>query len=813
MQRASNIVAALAIGLAVLGLGGVHTTIAGVVAFLALGAACLQVAHQRSREHRVLVSLVGLSMLAASLLCVVQLIPLPGFVHLLFNPTGLDLYETGRDLAGVSDLGWRPVSLDPGETADRAIRYVALAAIAIWAGNLRSRKRWQVFAYGFVPLALVTLGVGYGLWASSATTYFGLYSPTVGFRGPSTFISTNHGAAFYGLAMLVGLAAALRLRHDHQRRAAGLAVASLALGCVALAMDSDGVVVALAAAAVVAVAVQWLRRGRPKQLRKDVQIGVGLLIVLSSVAAIWLDLHLLVGHAVGKVGGDEHLGRLELMQAGAAAVVDFWRFGAGAGSVESVLPAYIDWSVVVAASLPVIENDPLEVLLSFGVPLGLLMISAPLIQTALLARSAVDGQRSPRYPVVLVAGAYLIVIAQLHFPLFTLGISLPALAWFEMLWSRRGRPTGEDRFFGTGHVAVRWRIAAVFCALLGVVILLGIRGHFATYAPAERLEDEGELAHELRLRPASHVPYVKLATAAVQTEEFDRAVKLADHAVTREPSPRVRLYRAQVLARAGDPRGVEAFAELFDEGHTTGRFLHRFLTSVRDAEQRAELLSDHPAMWLDAANRMRRLQGPDAVSSFVVALAELRPTDVEVYRLGATVYLQMQQPVLSELWAELAHDLETSQKTATVEAPLLLARALRASGRFEEARKVLDEAMTQPLLVDDAHRVALELRGAPDDELLTFVQQHHDAYCVSPIPPENQRVCWASEAWLLETKKDHAAAAKAYRRLYRRMEDPLPLARYFRRSMRCDDLLALSRELEPGAPRRAVEALRAKCGQ
>ena len=811
MRRVSNIAAALAIAVVVLGLGGVHTIVAATAALLALLAAGLQIGHFARDESPVLISLVGLAAVAAVALCCAQLVPVPDVVHALLNPEGLRLVEHGAQLAGLDASTWRPLSLDPAATGDRAIRYVAIAAIALWAANVPGRRRWQVFSHWFVPLALVNFAVGFALLQTGAESFFGVYEPTVGFRGPSLFISTNHGAVFFGLAALVAAAAAIGMRRDRPVRAIAFGVATAVLVVAALAQNSDGVTLALVAAVIVGALVQWWRRGHPTNARIDMKVGIGVLALLAVVAAVWLDLHRLAwGFLERIVLSGEHGGRLELVLGGVSALGDYWRFGAGAGAIETMLPAYLDWSKLVPASIPVIENDVLEVLLSFGVFFGVLLLASPVLQIGLIARRAGDGQRSPRYAVAVVAAVYMAIVAQFHFPHFALGIAVPAVAWFELLWSGRSR-SSHGRVLDSGHVVLNRRASIGVLASLFVAGLIGAQAAWVWYAPAPQLTNQQEIERELFLRPASHVPYVKLATAAARSGDVDRARVLAEHAMLREPSPRVRLYRAQLLSRVDADAAAREFEELLHDGHTSGAVVHELLRGVTDAAHRARVLEDHSDLWDSAATRIMQLDGPDASSSFVVALATRRPGDVRVYRLASSHYLRLGQPVLAELWAELVSDAEAARVGGEVEAPLLLARALRASGRVDEARLLLDEAASNPALVRAAHGVALELRGPIDPDRHDSLKRHHDAYCTSPVPKRDQRTCWDSEAWLLEASGDHVAAAQVYTRLHRRLGDPMPLARFYVRTHQCDDLTALLRQLDAGVAQRRVEALSARC--
>jgi hypothetical protein len=649
-----------------------------------------------------------------------------------------------------------------------------------------------------VPLAIVNLLVGTALFVSGAESLFGLYDPVVGFRGHTTFISTNHGAAFYGFGALVAGATALAWRRTKARVAVGFGAAAVALAVSAAALDSDGVLLALAASGIAALLVQWLRSGL-RLPDRDVMIGLGLLAVLCAIAAIWLDIpQVVLGLLDSIASSDEHGERWAVTSAGLAAVGDFWRFGAGAGAVETVLPAYVNWTKVVPASIPVVENDVLEVLIAFGIPAGVGLIILCITPLAANARAGIDGHRNPRYAVLLVVALYVGIIAQLHFPMFALGVGAPMVVWLELLWSRRsGSKTSM------AHLRVSAARALVILGLGATTAIAGAVAHYAIFVG----EDPRAL---VRLQPASHVPYVKLGSEAARLGKMDRAIKLAEHAVGRENSPRVKLYRAQILAQADAERGAEAFDQLFDAEVVRGIVLYRFILSVEDATHRARACAKHPSIWTDVARRIARQDGPDAASEFVVSLATELPGDPRVYRLASTIYLELGQPVLAQLWAELVADAEADSGDPAPTAPLLLARSLRAAGRVKDARKVLADATSNAQLAPSAHRLGLELRGKPDSARREEIRRHHEAIC-KRVETTDRELCWTSEAWLSEVDGELDASQQLLRRVWRVLNDPHHLAAFLGRHGRCESLRDLESRVSTPADRKRIAALAAKC--
>lgn len=772
MRTTSDIVALCAVAVAVLAVGAVHTPVALLVALLSLVAAVLGVRSLRAARAPT-VSLIGCVALLAMVLCVVQLLPAPDFAHRLFNPTGHDLWHRGAELAGVDDARWRPLSLDPAATADRAIRYGALAAIALWGACTSSRRRWYRYVYGLAGVGGAALLFGSLLMLGDGNL-FGVYEPSVGFRGPSPFVSTNHGASFYGLVALAAAAAAFYTRKNSARTAALLGVASAVFCAAAVGLNSDGVNVALALTGVLALGLQSVRRRGRRTVARDVKIGVAVIAVTALGLLVWLDLHVLLGRALSRVAlSGEHGARLHLMTAGLQTSAEYWRFGAGAGAVSSVLPAAVDWSVVLPASIPVIENDPLEVVLSFGWPLALVMFGACVAQVTLATRIAIQ-QHKPRFAVAAVLAAYLMLVAQLHFPLFALGVSLPALALLEVLWARHN--AGR-----TGHLALSRRAAFAFLGVIAVGLggaVVGLR----YYAPSD------DPREALWLQPGSHVAHVKLATAAFAAGDSAQALAHAKFALEREPSPRVRLYDATLRARLDDPGAIEAFKALVRDGYTANRTLDRLAEAFRDPASYVAVLADAPEVWAAAVRRLQVMRDRDFVSSVVVGLVSAAPSEVRGYYVASETYLRMGQPVLARLWAEHAVELEASGDESI--GPLLLARALRATGDVEAAKKSLGAAHAD--LTIEAHREALRL-GADDVEAL---RPHFDKLCVSPIPRADQVLCWTVEARLAEGEGALERAEQILDRVARRHKQSLPLAKFYYDHGQCVELRQLLRRVE-----------------
>lgn len=803
MRRASNIALIAAAALAVLVFGGVHTTIAAGAGVLALVAFALQIGHLRSRDHRsVYVSSVGLGLLLAALVSFLQLIPVPEIVQRVLSPHGWGIVSTGFEAAGLTaDIGWRTLSMDPRATADRAVRFTALGLFSLAGANVYMRHAWRPAARVVIGLALASTVVGGALWLTGAHSIAGFFESEVGFRAPGTFVNTNHGAVLHGFAAIVATALALNVRSRRPIESAIVGVLAFGLLANCVWHNSEGTNLALGATACVAAVLVWFRAGRPIDLPLPTRVAVGAIAVLALVLAWWLDVDLAVRNYLDQVlFGGEHGNRLALVRAGFAAAADYWPAGAGIGTTETVIPAYIDWSEMLPASIPVLENDTAELLMGAGWLLGPLILVCLVLTPVLRVRAAIDPGRSDRFVVATLVAFFGVVIAQMHFPLFALGIGAPIVTFLEVAWSRRMRPSEGHRFFRSGHVAIPTGTAAVLAAVAAVGLIVAAHAQIRGYRlEASRPLTPEDAAAMLRLRPADHRTYVRLATAAAREGDPERATRLARLAMSREPSPRVRLFLARAFALHDTEASVAEYRRLFEVVAPAGIYLDTMLEDVDDADVRAALVGEHPERWWVVANQIRKRDGAEPASSFVVALVTDHPGDVRAYRAATRLYMRLEQMTLARMWAEILADLEEQLPADERTAAVFLAKALAAEGRRDEAREALARSAREGA-ADDVNAFALRLRGgveAAESDDIEDVRAHYDALCASPVAEKHLELCWQTEAWLAEADGDYTAARHVLDRLYRRYDQAVPLAAFYHRYGRCRRIEVLLAQMEP----------------
>lgn len=818
MRLASNILFAATLIASTALAGGVHTSVAALVCALGLTAFVTRWFHLRDREQRgIYLSLPVLGLTLLTFASFFQIVPLPELMQQLANPTGYDLAAAGLAAIGHTDVGWRTLSLDPYATSDRVIRFAALALVGLTAANFRERLAWMFVGRSLIGVGVIAAAVGSVLDVTGRKSLFGLFETEVGFRGPGPFVSLNHGATFFGLCVIacVGLA----LTGDRKRvfESAGYWLAALVFGVLAVLHDSDGVLLALGATAAAAGFVAWWRMGRPTALRRETAIGLVAIGLVSVALAAWLDVLTLVQDFFQRLFFEgEHGTRYELLKAGTAMAGDYWRFGGGAGSVETVIGAYIDWPAVpVPASIPVLENDTLELLYGFGMFVGtsamLLMVSVVFFAL----RYAFVRERSIRYAVLIPTVLYLVLVAQLHFPLLALGIAVPAIAWVEALMARRSHVVDGEAPHATGHLAIPSKAGLGFAVVVATLACIATIAHYRSFGEAlpQKLAAE-EAVPFIKERPADHRIYVRVATRAAKDGRAKDAVRLAEHAVALNDSDRVRLFLARAVANAGDDdRAITLYDELLAEGHKP---ILAILADFRDPAVRAKIFARYPDLWSQVATTAVRYEGGSAGAEFALALVEAHPSDPRAYQVATEIYLGIKQPLLARMWAELLVQREVAAGGDT-RGVVLLARAMIAAGDRAEARALIEETLNdaQAAVDPSLHRLALTLIpavGDSTDEDIRFVTTHYEALCQSPIPAKELRLCWNTEAWLAEARGDLSGAEDVLERIRRKFDDPFPLAYLLLRERKCHDLDRLTSLVEPESPQqKRLSDLSSRC--
>lgn len=299
-----------------------------------------------------------------------QLIPLPGFIW--SNLPGRSLAAEARMLTG-GNVGWSPISLNPGETLLQLLAMVPPAAVFLATALLPSyRKRWLTL----IPLglAVVSIGIGAIQVAQGNGSNFYFYQYTDVDSAVGLFANRNHQATL--LVSTLPLAALwLRLDRNQARLSALPVTAALAvfmMAIIALIVVKSRAGVLLLAPALLG-SMMLILRGERGEGRPGATLFAGI---------VALALFLGIGFGMGPVlerfsdGLEQGSsgGRLTAALTTARAALEHLPFGSGAGTFVQIFPAYESIENMSPKFWNHAHNDYLEVLMATGL-LGLAVMA------------------------------------------------------------------------------------------------------------------------------------------------------------------------------------------------------------------------------------------------------------------------------------------------------------------------------------------------------------------------------------------------------------------------------------------------------
>lgn len=810
-----------------LAVGGVHAEVALVVAAVGLSLVGWET-WSDSRDH-VVVSVPSLAFWLAALVCLVQIVPLPGSVVSVLNPRAAELLGEGWvAMFGTStDTAWQTLSLGPARTAGWGARWLALgsvAALTIRRAN-RGKAVRNVLRAIVVGGLLVLLGGAIQTFAGAERILF-LYEPGALVRPYTTFVSSNHAAVFCFFSGFAGFALAVQTGRTKLKESIGAAIAGLVLVGAGFQYPSTASVVALFAMVAVFV-VLMIGRDPEADTRYSSYVLYAVLAGLGFVTALFVfQMFGLFPDSAGEwltelfpvLSWEEWKGdlavRLELVRAGFATLPDFWRMGAGGGATEYVLSPYIDWSQVRPATVPTVENEPLEWLIHYGVflapAIGLLLISY-FVFAVLRYRS----RQRLHYVVGVSVALFAVIIAQFHFPLTALGIAIPIVcllevALFPMRRGERDRGLSRKTVLRRGVLVVPVSVARwTFALAVGSLAVFGVVSQIWAVDAQETSSDSvttDDLRKWVSLTPSDGDIYAVGASRSLERGETKAAIRRAEHAFEVEPKANMSIRLARTYRKAGrTEKAVETyrrtFSDQFDRG-ATDWVSEILVPDLKRPELVARALADGDEHeWRAAARKIRDVRGPSSAASFAMELVKLAPDRPKAYEIAIRNYLRMDQLVLAEMWARRLVDrnLENSDGDRPAGYDLLV-RALERRGRLGEARSVAVEAVEKlPESEDVALRAVSVLteksKDATEEEFET-VAQAMPLVCRHRGKPWRKNLCWRTEGWLAEQRGNLKEAGYAYRRIARKLEGPREYLSFLVRHGRCDELSEFLAERE-----------------
>lgn len=748
----------------------------------------------------------------------VQLVPLPAAVHRLLDPAGWEIYRRGAEALGASEpLPWHPLSLQPDATADHALRWLCLLTFGVAAAAFARRKSaWQTTLRIVVIAGIVQLVVGAVQAATGATEVLFLYEPARGtLNGFTTFINTNHAAVFYGLASLAAFGLCIHTYRRSPPETVGGALFGVVFLIAMAEHDSQGASIAYWLSAAIVGLALIIRTQSQRPLGRVVRRHfLALALVATVVLPLIAGLFFYLGPAAARQAfwdsgfgqwlSSTAVGRYSMVESAIAASLDHPMLGAGAGAADTVLPPYLDWSQLPAATIPTIENEPFEWLFTLGIPatvFGCLL----LVSVFVIALTHYNTRARTRLLVVFAVMLHLLVNAQFHFPFFTMGLAIPYLALIVvgLHTGRSSRAEGRlERiaFFDVTHARLRYGLAAA--AGLAVIVATA---HYTVLdyepPPTGASVEVAAFDEALWLRPADGEVYARAALVAQKQGDIEKALVLSEHAVEREPKENIRLLYAHLLALNGqlaearDEYGNLFSANVGDRTHLLERARAFALADVTAQDDRAAMLAEAPGEWQRFFGLIRDREGLAAAILFAHALIDARPSAFSPYELVWRGYMHQENFLLAEIWARQVLDVPELAQEDAARGVALLVRALVRQGRRDEARQLIADRPDALRSDDELWRHAVGLlpttKTTASEAFSTVMRSGYDAWCSSATSAKNRPYCWFAEARFAEQEANLKAAEWAYRRRFQEHDNPHELITFYERHYRCKQIAAL----------------------
>lgn len=805
---------------------------------------------QRRAKAQATVQLTGwmLAFLLLSFWATLSWVPLPESLARLLSPEMWSIYHEGMvALTGKPPAAGRPLSLDPAQSADRALRWLVLSLGCFLAPVILKRQshgvwlRRVIVGSGLLALCLGVINHLLGL-----KTFLG-YPTTVPMRGWSPFVNTNHAAAFYGVCALVAMTSWLmEIRSTKQKRGKWIAfwASSIMIFLFAsLLHESRSVMVFLVCCLGVLCIGFSERTMRGKQwLEQMATISRKTwAVVLGALVAVFL----FVVYGLGAVrafwswADADGVSRWMVVKGAFLRSLDFWIVGSGAGSVDQVIYTKIDFGILPTATVRVAENEPVEWLLTMGWPVTILA----LIGLAASVRFCFPWlrDRGKIYLSRLALIAMLIFCSMVflfHFPFVALGVGLPLLLAMEIMFARavntsRSSPHETKRKRG---VTVSLRVATLVYLTIVALSGLSIWASQSLYqAPDVLTLDRTEVLSDdveqrlIRVRPADGQTYAFLALQAFDAKKYQDARRLAARAYALEPmAPRALLY-ARSLMRAGQTeKAAGMYRSLFDGSFKSKnkQWALQVLDDVRDNQARASIFAQaSPKVWRQVVAAISRVEGGASVQAFLLALVTHQPASMEIHQLLIESYIRTRQYVLAQMWSQLMQTRQFERpREAKILATTYLFRALIAQKKNKQAQDALKQAQSQHPDVRPLWQLSLTslpdfktLKSKPNTQDIQRIKEAHTKGCDITEDAEQAKICLGAKAWLAAANGQDKVAEELLKQMVFRFMDPQPLIQFYSAQKQCLRLKGFAsqwgatkskRNKQTAAERRVHERLR-----
>lgn len=501
-ERATLALGAVALGVAVLGVGGAVRSVQLALGLTLLAGLAVQVTSRRSLPMNPLLAM----LFTAIALTALQLLPLPTGVAAALDGPGQELRAEGMALLDREEQ-FAPLSRDPSSTRHGLALLVLLAGAAYLALRIAASERGRAaLVTGVVLVGMAALAVTAAHEAVGARSLYGVYEPRLAtpvLLGP--LLNPNHLGCLFALTA----AAALGLALDGARRSAARTAWALCAALAAAATlltQSRGAAIALLAGGAVCAGTALGQRLRGREQRQaatkftldSVAIGV---VALCALALLVYTSGAGVSEQLRDTSADEwHSPRSKYAawRSAMALVAESPWFGVGRGAFEATFARVHGASGRVTFSHP--ENEYVQAAVEWGIAGALLLA----VCAGWLALTAARRWRTGALTAAALGGCVVVAVQSVvDFGLELPGLALPMIALLATLVHVPLRESTKRARLG----AMLARGAACAGALAASVALA---------TPATELVREAH-AELLATRPAS----VALASALAQRHPHD----------------------------------------------------------------------------------------------------------------------------------------------------------------------------------------------------------------------------------------------------------------------------------------------------
>lgn len=810
-------------------IGGVHLPVIACMGAFAFFAALIAASSSEESSFSPLFLMFAVSVIIA----ILQLVPLPPSLVQLLSPRGHEHATTTFALLGLEQMPWRSLSMDPHATLDRIVRWGVLALMVFAAGNLGASSKHRLGLQVSILLgALISLAAGCFQKLLDPKLMLGFYEASIPATTGSTFVSWNHAASLYVLCMVVVLGNATSTAWPTKRRIMAVLVGAGFLCAVFLDQSTSAVILGLGGAlAFLGIGIAGWRNLVlfSREVRKIV-VWAATLICLCGFISVWFAAPYLVD---GEGIHTSIRGRVALAKGAWSAGADYLLVGAGAGATERVVYPHIDWSLTQEARIAVVESEIFGWWIELGA-VGCVLVTGLLLVTALgpLARGARSRRWNHSNTVTTILSLLVLVVMQLHFPLWALGLGGALFVAWEMSrvqalrGARVSKYKGIERLvLGLSKLSGSRRVALMSIIALGAALIASM----VWLVRAPQTDDTTILQMSARevdataaLVPSEANLFVRSARLASAAGEGARAEDFMERAYHLEPRPRMRAVWAMTMSLAGkNEQAREHYRSIIfgARQEAVGEVILIVLEGVRDPTERALIfLQGEPSLWRRVGGVIRKREGTFAESSFALALLDARGDDLAAFKYVLDIYEQTGRHRLVALWASYLLEAPIEDKAAAREEAIWrMARGRLKSGQREGARALLDEAILS-LPERNQKRLTLLWLSALDVEVVLGASAEQrerfstrrSLACRGELESAERLRCRLVDGWLDEAREDFDSAEKILKGIARQ-QNTLELANFYARRGYCLRLRRLATQEENASRKKRIELLMERC--